>query len=174
MARPRIYIKSTAVIYNPKDMFNDMFKELRSIQEGARVQLKKTTKTWSKPVVFFVKRKQSADAYELTLGTEDKLWIMLNDGTESHLIAPTKAAFLLFPGSKYESKTLPNQLLSVHGGYRDNGFVIGSKEGIMHPGTEARNWIGLVEEYVDARVLKSMKVAVDIWVRTENSGGKQA
>lgn len=68
-------------------------------------------------------------------------WIWLNFGTPPHAIQPKTPGGVLAFQSGYQSKTTPGVIGSGPGGA--SGPTVFSR-GVMHPGTQARNWSPLI------------------------------
>ena len=104
-------------------------------------ELKKTVKSWRRKVGF---------AYDVDLSGRDasvltgpatgnvKVWNMLEEGTPRHPITPRQAKRLRFQGGKYRAKTRPWHLGSKSGGATGKHVYA---RAVMHPGTQAREWL---------------------------------
>lgn len=93
----------------------------------------RTTASWRHGVDFTVRTPQ---AWVRDIFTEDDIWQMLNAGTREHLILPKRGKMLAF-GTPFRAKTVPQSLSSGPGSVGGNRVF---SRGVIHPGTDARDW----------------------------------
>lgn len=120
----------------PKMIFNtSVFQRLAAAQAGAvalavKRDFESTTKTWDHSVEFTMEY----SAQEITVGTDDELYALVNNGASSHTITPRRARSLVFqPG--YKAKTSPGVIGSKSGGKSGDPIQVPS---VSHPGFQAR------------------------------------
>ena len=105
----------------------------------------KTVKAWSRKPKF--EKIVSVDPdVEVLVGTDNKVYGYVNDGTRPHLIFPKKAKALSFRwGGKgsYRPKTKPRFIGSVPGGPTGPKVV---RPYVQHPGTKAREFDKTIEK----------------------------
>lgn len=122
---------------------------LRAIEQAYRKttnltqrDLQSTVKTWDHDVDFVVVEDRSGGDYELTAGTDDKIYGYVNDGTKPHVITPKKSRFLSFRGG-YSAKTRVGVIGSRAGGASGAKVVARS---VKHPGFPGRNFIAVIRK----------------------------
>jgi hypothetical protein len=125
---------------------------MRSIAEDAKSDFEKTTETWkNKPRFDVVKQTRS---YNVT--TQDAVYAYVDKGTKPHRIRPVNANVLAFQGG-YQAKTTPRVIASRSGG--PSGPVVFSV-GVMHPGTEARQFTKTILDKWQKKVAPTMRIAL--------------
>lgn len=148
----------------PKKAIIDTAKLRRAVAQtldtSARdvvTDFEQTTATWRHDAPFVIR---PTAPWQRDIFTDDRIWQMLNAGTREHMIFPRRASRLAFK-TPFRSKTLPRSLSSGPG-------AVGSQQnyalGVMHPGTEARDWdltaaIKWVDEFPE-RVARAIKEAL--------------
>lgn len=101
--------------------------------DWTRDLLEKTVTSWEHQVTFYVRKLK----HSRNIGTTDKIWNMLDQGTRGHMIRPRKATSLKFKAGGFRAKTRPRTFAS--GGGAKGGTWVSSKA-VAHPGTEPREW----------------------------------
>jgi hypothetical protein len=131
---PKVSIKPII----PKELLGDPGKIKRVLQnamkmsgEAVRVDFEVTTQTWNKQPKFEVK----ASWKQVTVGTNDWLYNLLDKGTPARIIRPVNAKALRFPG-KWRAKTVPGQIRSRKGSSSGVRFA----KFVRHPGIAARDF----------------------------------
>lgn len=109
---------------------------MQDAAEAALEDFEKTTTTWSKQPDWTIKEQR--DGY--LVGTENKIWNMLDRGTRAHRIVARRAKRLRF-SSGFSAKTRPGFVGSQAGG-SSGGPVFA--QSVQHPGTTARSWSKLI------------------------------
>lgn len=112
---------------------------LDSAAKDMQEDFARTTATWDHDVTFDVRR---ASEYEVTIGTTDAIYAMLNAGTPAHLIFPRNGRYLAF-SVPFRAKTVPG---SIHSGPGSVGSQTVYSRGVAHPGTAAREWAKTIAE----------------------------
>lgn len=132
----------------------EILNALRKEGRAQRRELNKTVKSWDKAPKFEFKISLKRRSFFISVRTfptgDDELvqiWWWLNDGTEAHDIPSQPLTYPLRfiwdgPGS-YKAKTMPGVIGSTGGG--PTGDTVRFAH-VRHPGTEARDWTGLVLE----------------------------
>ena len=103
------------------------------IAKGALKDFEGTVRTWRKPPKFFIRRYRPGSYY---VGTNNRIYKYVNDGTDAHLIVAKNAPFLMFK-VPFSPKSKPGSLSSRKGRVGKNWR---RKRQVMHPGTEARRF----------------------------------
>jgi hypothetical protein len=110
---------------------------LHSIENKVLKDFQKTTATWEHKVVF-EKIISLVGGPQLLVGTDDKIYRYVNDGTPPHYIGPKLAGGMLVFKTGYKAKTTVGVIGSVAGG--KFGTYTRRKEIPEHPGNEARKF----------------------------------
>jgi len=137
-------------VIKPQRFKDAAFK--RAIQSAAKAaasemekDFKATVATWSsKPK--FEKIVAVDPNVEVLVGTDDKVYGYVNDGTRPHLIFPKRAKALSFRwGGKgsYKPKTKPRFIGSLPGGATGPRIA---RPYVQHPGTKAREFDKTIEK----------------------------
>lgn len=129
---------------------------MQDAAEAARDDFAKTTATWSSSPEWVIKEQR--DGY--MVGTENKIWNMLDKGTRAHRIIARRAKRLRFAGG-FRAKTRPGFVGSQAGG-STGGPVFA--QSVQHPGTVARGWSKLIaakykvqlSRFISARIKEAM------------------
>jgi hypothetical protein len=125
---------------------------MTSIAEDAKKDFEATTETWkNKPVFEIVKQPRS-----YIVVTKDPVYAYVDKGTKPHRIRPVNANVLAFQGG-YQAKTTPRVIASRSGG--PSGPVVFSV-GVMHPGTEARQFTKTILDKWQKKVAPTMRIAL--------------
>lgn len=125
---------------------------LKDAAEAAEKDFRSTSATWNHKPEYVIKEQK--DGY--LVGTEDDVWVMLNQGTRAHLIVARRAKRLRF-GVGGAPKTRPGFVGST-GGSAGSGAVFAQT--VHHPGTTARAWSKLIaakyrvqlQQYISKRI----------------------
>jgi hypothetical protein len=124
--RPRVRVNTakaalTAVEQATRDEVAEVLKELEA-----------ATATWTNKPRFKVRVGKS----QVSIDTDSPIFTYVDEGTAPHVILPRRARMLVFaPGST--PKTQPGVMVAGPG--RPGSGRVFSR-GVMHPGTEARNF----------------------------------
>lgn len=124
---------------NVAGMNQELIRTMQHLGEEIRETFEDTTRTWQHqpkwhPPTTVPKVGMNVITVETT--TEDKRYLWVSEGTESHAIFPKNAKALAFPGN-FIPKTFPG-IISSGVGYK--GPVDQFRNWVAHPGVEARKF----------------------------------
>lgn len=130
-------------------------------KEGTQIKhdFQRTTKTWTHKPVFDVVISLTGPGPVVIVGTDDKIYRYVNDGTKPHLIlagiysGKSKKKALAF-SEGYTAKTAPGVLDAKDGG--PHGDVI-LRAAVLHPGTEARRFDEEIQKLWEKRFKRDME-----------------
>lgn len=132
---------------------------LRAAMLETGKQIKKdfdrTTLTWRKRPVFEIVM-SLRKGLELFVWTDNEIYGYVSEGTEEHLILPVEARALRFREG-YIAKTKPHVIQSFSGG--PYGKVVYAA-GVVHPGTEAREFDKVIRRRWQPRFKRRMEKAM--------------
>jgi hypothetical protein len=111
---------------------------LTALAKGAEVDFKVTTQTWKHKPVFKVESKPG----ERTVGTDDRIYGYVDEGTAPHIITPKRSKRLVFMAGG-RAKTRPR---SISSGAGSPGSTKAFAKVVHHPGTEARDFSKTIAE----------------------------
>ena len=122
-------------------------------------RLSDVTKRWSNKIVFRVMVKPSVTGtrYQMVAEGSEKalrIWNYVDKGTDEHIILPKKGRFLRFR-TGYSPLTAPIANPRAGSG-RSSGNVVFSR-GVIHPGSEAREFVGYAELETEEELLQRIK-----------------
>jgi len=123
------------------------------------LDFRETTRSWKHKPMFEAVVSVDPNA-EVLVGTDDKIYGYVNDGTKPHIIRPKRAKALRFKwGGKgsYKPKTQPRVIGSTPGG--PSGPEVALKW-VRHPGTEAREFDKTIEKKWQPRFRRLMEQAM--------------
>lgn len=101
--------------FDPKDYQRAEREAREKAARRVRDQLKRTTRTWKKPVEFSVYTTPAVRGYvRIIAGTENKIWGYIDKGTPTRYIVPRRKRFLRFK-VPFGAKTTPGLLTSKAG-----------------------------------------------------------
>jgi len=131
--------------------------EMQVISFDILKDFRKTTETWEHEPQFDRLIQVGPASVEILVGTDDKIYRYVDEGTKPHLIPKGRPGLLAFP-SGYVAKTTVNVIGSKAGGsYGDTVFVHGQ---VHHPGTKARNFDKLIQKKWGPLYKKRMEAAM--------------
>lgn len=142
---------------DPQRMARVITNTLNSVALDMQTDFNVTTQTWDDKPTFAI---ESPTPYTRTVGTDDSVYAMLNEGTPPHDIFPRRKTALAFRGP-FQSKTLPRQIMSRSGGAGASETVLPRGRGVRHPGTEARAWDATIAKKWDRQVGAIFQRAID-------------
>lgn len=120
-----------------KSMQVHLMKAVNDTLNTMDKDFKKTTRTWKTDVQFTVNKAHvSGNDIRGSVGTDNKIYGYVNDGTRAHLIVPRRAKVLRF-SSGGRAKTRFRTLSSGSGGA--GGATVFARA-VLHPGTQAREF----------------------------------
>lgn len=143
-----------------KEMRLELLNGLRKVARGVTADFKKTTATWKNQPEFETIISLSGGEAGFLVGTNNKIYEYIDQGTRPHIIRPKNGRFLAF-ASGYKAKTSPGVIGSRPGGATSNRGIFARE--VRHPGTKprlfsktiAKNW----ERRYKAEMHDSMKRA---------------
>lgn len=133
-------IKPKGSVFKPQQLERAIQNTLTGVAKDIKVDFGVVTQTWQHKPNFVI---DSPSQYERTIATDDEIFGMLDAGTRPHQIRPKSARGILRFTTPFQSKTLPNQIMSRAGSKGSNQVVA---RVVQHPGTAARNWNKVVAE----------------------------
>lgn len=130
---------------------------MRDAAEAAQADFEKTAATWRNQPDFVIKEQKDG----FLVGTDGKVWNMLDKGTRAHRIVARRAKRLRF-GTGFSPKTRPGFVGSQVGSSGTGGPVF--VQGVDHPGTTARGWSKLIaakyrvqlQRFISVRIKEAM------------------
>jgi hypothetical protein len=126
-------------IPSSKEYLRAIERAVKKTANASKRDMQSTTRTWDHKVDFVVVEESGGD-YSITVGTDDKIYGYVNDGTKPHVIRPKKSRFLSFRGG-YRAKTRVGIIGSRAGGAF--GDQVTAQE-VHHPGFPGRNFIAVI------------------------------
>ena len=139
---------------------------MQEVGKEMKKEFEKTTRTWkNKPDFEIIEAiTPNLGKVEVAVMTDDEIYGYVNDGTPEHIITPRKPdGFLWFKwagpprGVSYTSKTKPRQISS---GASQTRGTLKRFNGVIHPGTEAREFDETIAEYMQPRFKRAMEKAM--------------
>ena len=150
----RILIKPkipNRVLASPDEIEEAIERALDRNAADSLAEFQKTTATWTTQVNFTVHKTR----FGRTVGTNSKVWSIVNAGSPPHPIAARNAPFLVFRwGGGYKAKTKVHVLSSYKGAPGDNWA---KKKEVQHPGFEGRKFTAVVTSNANSRQPKYIK-----------------
>ncbi len=137
-----------------------------------KTDFKQTTRTWKHKVDFETLISLKPPGPTILIGTDDKVWNMLNEGTRPHRImagiftGKSNKKALAFP-SRFKPKTKRGTLRSTAGFKGGPTTVVPY---VQHPGTEAREWGQLIGKRRQRWFQKQMERAMQDAARASGHG----
>ncbi len=125
----------------------------RASAELALKEFKATTRTWKHQPDFTATG--GSDGISQIVGTDDRIYGYVDEGTRPHLIRP-RGRFLRF-ASGYRAKTSPNTIGSRSGGAF--GSTVYARA-VRHPGTKPRNFTRIIGRDIQAALLRRVQQAI--------------
>lgn len=126
------------------------------VSKDILLEFELTTATWERQVKFEREVSVGPNSIDILVGTDDEIYGYVNDGTRAHVILP-KGDYPLRFQSGYNAKTTPGLISSKYGG--PYGEVVYSR-GVMHPGTEARNFDETIRKQQEPAFRRAMEAAM--------------
>jgi len=139
-----------------------LLNAMRSCGTEIKQDFEKTTATWEHKPEFEVLVSLTGPGPVVLVGTDDKVYRYVSEGTRPHLIfagyytGKTNKRALVFK-SGYRAKTTPRVLGSSEGGAFGTTVV---RPYVEHPGTEAREFDSLVQELWETKFKRRMEQAM--------------
>lgn len=124
-----------------------------------KLRFENTTRTWETPVEFTARK---INAETAVVGTDNQIYVYVNDGTEPHEIRPRSPGGTLAFQTGYQAKTQPNVAFSQGGGAF--GDYVHAKA-VQHPGTEARDFDEAIADQAVEYLQRFMQFAMQSAIR---------
>lgn len=128
-------------------------KGMRKAAEAVKADYELTVKGWNDPAEFTIVEQGDA----IIVGTDDKVWGLVNKGTPPHIITPKRGKVLVF-GVGGRPKTTPGKLTSGAG---SKGSTVIIRPRVNHPGTKARNFTALIMQRWKRGVQPFVRAAIE-------------
>lgn len=114
-----------------------------------------TTRSWKTKVEF---RIDGPDGGRGAVGTDNDIYGYVTHGTPPHLITPSSASVLAFPGGGQKPKTNPG-ILGSRRGSSGGGATVFARV-VHHPGTKARGFEEAVAERLQSVLENNVTAAI--------------
>lgn len=137
-------------------IMEEVMDEAQSLANDVLLEYELTTATW-KHQPKFLKALTFEGGVTIAVFTDDKIYGYVTRGTPPHPIFPKKPGGVLAFPSGYSAKTVPGMLGSRAGGPSGNTVFA---RGVMHPGTEARNFDELIHDEWKPEIIRRLKNAI--------------
>lgn len=146
-------------------MVKALSDEAEAISKDMLLDFEVTTAGWEHPVLFERIISIGPTSIDILVGTDDEIYTYVDKGTRPHLILPVRAKALHFQ-SGYKAKSVPNVITSnMNGGpFGDDVF----SKGVMHPGTEARNFDETIRKKWEPIFKRRMQAAMKQAAKVSN------
>lgn len=142
------------LIADPQKLARSLTNAMNGVAKDIQVDFKVTTQSWQHKVEFPI---SSPATYERQIATDDEIYGYVNDGTRAHDIAPKGGGVLRF-NTPFQSKTLPNQIMSRSG---SKGTTPAVARVVHHPGTTARAFDKAIHDKWEKLFPDIMQRAID-------------
>lgn len=154
-------IVSKQRILDPERFRAEIARATTEVKEGIKEDFRKTTRTWKHQPAWYITRR----GYEWFIGTKDKIYGYVDQGTSPHIIKPrSPGGRLHFFGSGFKPKSRVGYIDSYAGktATKDERFA----KVVHHPGTEARQfsvkiaekwrkkWVGRLRQAIHTAAIK--------------------
>lgn len=133
-----------------------MQEEADKVANDILLDFELTAGTWEHQVKFEKLVQVGPSSVEIFVGTDDKIYGYVNDGTSPHVIVPKRARALRFP-STFSPKSIPGVLVSGKGG---SGGPDVFAQAVMHPGTKARKFDKGIKRVWDRKMKRRLESAI--------------
>lgn len=117
------------------------------------LDFEKTVATWEGEPGFSI---ESNGEFERVVGTDDENYQRVDEGTRPHVIVARGKALAFAPGGS--AKTRP-RVIGSSGGSKGSGVVFTKR--VNHPGTEGRDFSGVIAEKAEADLAGQMQIQID-------------
>lgn len=119
-----------------KEMRLELLNGLRSAARAVQRDYEATVATWKHKPKFDLVIALGKTKAEFLVGTDDKIYGYVDEGTKPHIIVPKKAKVLRF-SNVYRAKTSPGVIGSSDGGSSGEPVFV---RVVRHPGVRARKF----------------------------------
>jgi hypothetical protein len=127
-------------------------REYRAVEKD----YESTVKTWKRQPSF----EGEIATNEAIIGTDNKIYGYLENGTPAHPITAKRAPFLAFYRTGFVSKTTPQRLPARRGKKANQDFRLVKR--VKHPGIEARNFSTRIAKRAQRRLKKEVAKELEI------------
>jgi hypothetical protein len=159
--RLRAILPRDEKLIDPVKLHNAMIEALDFVAADFKVDFSMITATWEdRPLIRQMGPARRGDDWFVRVYTEDRVMVLLDQGTVPHPIRPRRAPYLVFRSwgkGSYRSKTRPGWVGSRAGGSRGPTQY---RQLVFHPGTEAREFAKAIEKRERRQFVETCKRAV--------------
>lgn len=142
---------------DPRRMARAIENALTGAARAAKADFETTTATWEHQPAFDI---QVSAPGERVIGTDDRIYSYLDQGTRPHDIAPRKPGGLLrFSASGFRPKTRPGYIGSNKGATGSSGPVFTRR--VRHPGITARGFATAIQKKWQRELPVTFQRAID-------------
>lgn len=141
---------------NERAMLQALLDEAESIADDIELDFGLTVATWNREVKFEKIVDAGKDGISILVGTDDEIYGYVSGGTKAHVILPVRAKALAFLDG-YKAKTVVGSAVSRRGGAFGNTVF---SQGVVHPGTEARNFDEIIKKDWSKKFKRRMEKAM--------------
>jgi len=113
--------------------------------KAVQVDFKVTTRTWKHQPNFDIEHSHGSG--EWTVGTDDKIYSYVSEGTRAHVIKPRGAKRLVFFRTGFRPKSRVGWIGSNKGKRANKDLTVAKM--VHHPGTQAREFVEAIGEKWD-------------------------
>lgn len=142
------------LVFNAPALSRAVENTLEGAAKDVKVDLGVTVQTWKDKPTFDIKRATA----ERIVSTQDEVYGYVDEGTPAHEIAPRSGGMLVF-GTGGSPKTRPQAIGSTRG--RAGGVIVHTRKAVHHPGTEPRDFSGVIADKWNDRLPVIMQRAID-------------
>jgi len=154
-------IVSKRRILDPERFKAEIERATTETKEEIKADFQKTTRTWKHQPTWFITR----HGYDWWIGTKDKIYGYVDQGTSPHMIRPKRQGGRLhFFGGGFKPKSRAGYIDSYAGAAASKNEVFTQE--VHHPGTEAREfsvkiaekwrskWVGALRRAIHTAAIK--------------------
>jgi len=140
----------------------ELLNEMRKVGTEIKADFAKTTATWEHKVEFQVIVSLTGPGPVVLVGTDDKVYRYVNEGTRPHLIwagyytGKSPARALVFRGT-FRPKTRP-RVLESGAGFKGGELMV--RPYVQHPGNAAREFDVMIQERWESAFKRRMEGAM--------------
>lgn len=137
-----------------------ILKEAEAIAGEIELDFLFTVGTWKHDVSFTTLHELRGSTVEILVGTDDKIFAYVDQGTKPHIIkSKTPGGRLAFRSGKYRAKTSPGQLIATFGSPASGPLT--RPKVVHHPGTKARKFTVYIKKKWAPLIKKRLQAAID-------------
>ena len=138
-----------------------MHRALEEVGDEAIRQYGRPVSTWSKKPQFVKEIDSHGPEYELLVGTDDRVFNWVDEGTRPHVIKPRGPWPLRFM-SGFHPKTTPGSMQAGQGG--SFGSQVTAR-GVNHPGGKPRRFTEQVQKIINRFGPKVFRKRLRVWAK---------